>query len=297
MPRLLRAIGTLALAPPAILLSGCAGTGCEEWGTRMEAVTACGPKGTNCTVRDQPVQYCVRRTGEPAAPALASGGKGPVAAAPRPKEGAEARASGKTGKADTLPSRPESGQKARTKTGAPDLTAFWRALFSASRYPGLRYDKVKRVTTGPKTTPASSAQVEAAIKTHVRAVVSMHVASDSKSTPMEHQLGAVVYRAHNRDAAAALYSAILRDEWREKKAQSKPGVSLVVVNTGDRKKPEASGQRTYLQRGSYVVEVNEWKSIYTDAAGKPVPGKRFPHSGPMSPDVVAKAVVGTFPAE
>jgi len=295
MPRLLRATGTLAL--PAILLSGCASTGCEEWGTRMEAATVCGPKGMNCTVRDQPVRYCVRRTGEPAAPALASGEKGPVAAAPKPKEVAESRAPEKTGKADTVPSRPQGGQKAQNKAGAPNLTAFWHSLFSASRYPGLRYDKLKRVTTGPKTTPASSAQVEAALKKHVRSVVSMHVASDSKSTPMEHQLGAVVYRAHNRDAAAALYGAMLRDEWREKKPLSKPGVGLIVVDTSDRKKPGVSGQRIYLQRGSYVVEVNEWKSIYTDAAGKPVPGKQFPHSGLMSPDIAAKAVVGTFPAE
>jgi len=297
MPRLLRATGTLALALPAILLSGCAGTGCEEWGTRVEAATVCGPKGMNCTVRDQPVQYCVRRTGEPAAPALASREKGPVPAAPKQKEGAEARASEKAGKADTVPSRPQGGQKAQNKTGAPNLTAFWQSLFSASRYPGLRYDKVRKVTTGPKTTPASSAQVEAAIKTHVRTVVSMHVASDSKSTPMEHQPGAVVYRAHSRDAAAALYGAMLRDEWRERKPQSKPGVSLVVVNTSEKKKPEVSGQRMYVQLGPYVIEVNEWKSIYTDAAGKPVAGKQFPHSGLTSPDVVVKAVVGAFPAD
>ena len=65
---------------------------------------------------------------------------------------------------------------------------------------------------------------------------------------------------------------MLRDEWRERKPQSKPGVSLVVVNTSEKKKPEVSGQRMYVQRGPYVIEVNEWKSIYTDAAGKPVGG-------------------------
>jgi hypothetical protein len=66
---------------------------------------------------------------------------------------------------------------------------------------------------------------------------------------------------------------------------------------GDKNKPEAAGQRIVLQRGPYVVEVDEWKSIYRDAAGKPVPGKQFPHSGPISPSVVAKAVTSTFPAE
>ena len=32
-------------------------------------------------------------------------------------------------------------------------------------------------------------------------------------------------------------------------------------------------------------------------AGKPAPGKQFPHSGPISPNVVVKAVTSTFPAE
>jgi hypothetical protein len=114
---------------------------------------------------------------------------------------------------------------------------------------------------------------------------------------MDHRLDLVVYRAHNREAAVALYSVMMRDEWRERKLQSKPGVTLAVVKTDDKNNPEGRGQRIYLQRGSYVVEVDEWKSIYRDAKGKAAPGKQFPHTGPISPDVVVKAVVGTFPAE
>jgi len=34
-----------------------------------------------------------------------------------------------------------------------------------------------------------------------------------------------------------------------------------------------------------------------DAKGKPVPGKQLRHTGPISPNVVAKAVSQTFPAE
>jgi hypothetical protein len=179
----------------------------------------------------------------------------------------------------------------------PNLTPFWQSLFSASRYPGLRYGKVKKATMSPATTPASSTQVEAALKTRVRSVVSMQVASDSKFTPMDHRLAVMVYRAHNREAAVALYTAMLRDEWRDRKPQTQPGVTLAVVKMGDKNKPEAAGQRIVLQRGPYVVEVDEWKSIYRDAAGKPVPGKQFPHTGPISPSVVAKAVTSTFPAE
>ena len=67
------------------------------------------------------------------------------------------------------------------------------------------------------------------------------------------------------------------------------------MKTGD--KSEGGGQRICLQRGSYVIDVDEWKSIYMDAAGKPVQGKQFPHTGPISPNVVVKAVTGTFPAE
>lgn len=312
MAAILRAIGTLTLVPPVILLSGCASTNCEEWGTRMESVKVCGPKGTNCTFQDQPVQYCVRKSGERAAP----GGKEPGAAALPPKEGREAPekaakpalapsrpqqeravpAPKKIAKADPAPTLPKEAQ-ARDKTGMPNLTPFWQSLFSASKYSGLRYGKVKRVTLNPAATPATSTQVQAALKTHVRSVVSMQVASDSKSTPMDHRLAVMVYRAHNREAAIALYTAMMRDEWRDRKPQSQPGVTFVVVRTGEKNKPETAGQRIYLQRGSYVVEVDEWKSIYRDAAGKPVPGKQFPHSDPIGPDFVVKAVTGTFPAE
>ncbi len=299
MARLLRAIGTLTLALPAILLSGCASTGCEEWGTRVESVKVCGPKNTNCTFQDQPVQYCARKSGERAAPAAAPGGKEPGASALQRKEGRETRAPAKTGKPAPATNRPEQepGAPASGKIGMPNLTPFWQSLFSASRYPGLRYGKVKKTTMSPATTPASSTQVQAALKTHVRSVVSMQVASDTKSTPMDHRLAVVVYRAHNREAAIALYTAMIRDEWRDRKPQTQPGVTLAVVKTSDKNNRDAAGQRIYLQRGSYVIDVEEWKSIYTDAAGKPVPGKQFPHSGPISPNVVVKAVTSTFPAE
>ena len=299
MARLLRAIGTLTLALPAILLSGCASTGCEEWGTRVESVKVCGPKNTNCIFQDQPVQYCVRKPGERAAPAAAPGGKKPGASALQPKEGRETRASAKIGKPASATNRPEQepGAPASGKIGMPNLTPFWQSLFSASRYPGLRYDKVKKATMGPTTAPASSTQVQAALKTHVRSVVSMQVASDSKFAPMDHRLAVVVYRAHNREAAIALYTAMMRDEWRDRKPQAQPGVTLVIVKTGDKYNPEAGGQRMVLQRGSYVVDVDEWKSIYRDAAAKPAPGKQFPRSGPISPNVVVKAVTRTFPAE
>jgi len=125
----------------------------------------------------------------------------------------------------------------------------------------------------------------------------MQAASEGKATPMDHRLSVVVYRAHNREAAIALYRAMMRDEWRARKAQVEPGVTFVVVNTGDKNNPEASGQRIRLQRGSYVIDVDEWKSIYRDTAGKPLPGKKFPHSPPISPEVVAKAVTKTFPTE
>jgi hypothetical protein len=317
MAHLPRAIGILTLALPAILLPGCASTGCEEWATRVESVKVCvDPKGMNCTYQDRPVQYCVRKTGERAAPAAP--GKGAGASAPQPKE---ARALEKTARAAPAPIRPEqerdaavpkkiakadpaskqpkTDRRAQTldKTGTPNLTRFWRSLFSASRYPGLRYEKLKKATLSPATAPASSPQVEAALKTHARSVVSMQVSSDGKSTPMDHELAVMVYRAHNREAAVALYTAMMRDEWREKKPQTESGVTLAVVKTGDKKNPEAGGQRIYLQRGPYVVQVDEWKSIYRNAAGKPVPGKQFPHTGPISPNVVAKAVTQTFPAE
>ena len=145
---------------------------------------------------------------------------------------------------------------------------------------------------GPATTPANSPQMHAAIKTHVRSVVSMEVASDSKSTPMDHRLVVVVYRAHNREAAIALYSTMTNEEWRDRKSQAQPGLALFVVTSGDRNKPEAGEQRICLQRGQYVIDVGEWKSIYRDAAGK-----QFPHTGPISPNVVVKAVTSTFPAE
>src|SRR6266699_496604 len=298
MARLLRAIGTLTLALPAILLSGCASTGCEEWGTRVESVKVCGPKNTNCTFQDQAVQYCARKSGERAAPAAAAGGKEPGASALQPK-GRETRAPAKTGKPAPATNRPEQerGAPASGKIAMPNLTPFWQSLFSASRYPGLRYGKVKKTTMSPATTPASSTQVQAALKTHVRSVVSMQVASDTKSTPMDHRLAVVVYRGHNREAAIALYTAMISDEWRDRKPQTQPGVTLVIVKTGDKYNPEAGGQRMILQRGSYVVDVDEWKSIYRDAAVKPAPGKQFPRSGPISPNVVVKAVTSTFPAE
>ena len=150
---------------------------------------------------------------------------------------------------------------------------------------------------GPATAPASSTLVQAALKTHVRSVVSIQVASDSKFTPMDHRLAVVVYRTHNREAAIALYTEMTRDEWRDRKPQTQPGVTLVIVKTGDKNNPEAAGQRIVLQRGSYVIDVDEWKSIYRDAASKPAPGKQFTHSGPISPNVVVKAVTSTFPAE
>jgi len=295
----LRAIGTLTLALPVILLTGCATSGCEEWGTRVESVKVCGPKATNCTFQDQPVQYCVRKTGERAGPAAAPGGKGPGASALQPKEGRETRAPAKTGKPAPATNRPEQerGAPASGKIAMPNLTPFWQSLFSASRYPGLRYGKVRRATMGPAIAPASSTQVQAALKTHVRSVVSMQVASDSKFAPMDHRLAVVVYRAHNREAAIALYTAMMRDEWRDSKPLAQPGVTLAIVKTGDKYNPEAGGQRMVLQRGSYVVDVDEWKSIYRDAAAKPAPGKQFPRSGPISPNVVVKAVTRTFPAE
>jgi hypothetical protein len=313
MAPLLRAIGTLTLALPAILLSGCASTPCEEWGTRVESVRVCGPKGMNCTYQDQPVRYCARKSSERAAP----GGKEPGASALRPKEGPETRAPEKIAKPAPVPNRPEQERaapapkktgkadpaprqpKAQTldKSGMPNLTPFWQSLFSASRYPGLRYGKVKKATMNPATAPATSPRVEAALKTRVRSVVSMQVASDNRFTPMDHRLDVVVYRAHNREAAVALYTVMMRDEWRDKKREAQPGVTLAVVKTDDKNNPEGGGQRIYLQRGSYVIEVDEWKSVYRDAKGKPVPGKQFPHTGPISPNVVAKAVTQTFPAE
>lgn len=301
MAALLRAIGTLTLALPAILLPGCAGAPCEEWVTRMESIRVCGPKGTNCAVRDEPVQYCVRKKGEPAA---LRDGKEPVDTALRAKEDPETRAPEKIAKPAPAPEPkrevPAPRQpKAQTldKTGMPNLTHFWQSLFSAARYPGLRYGKLRKATMSPTTTPASSPGVEAALKARVRSVVSMQVASDARFTPMDHRLDVMVYRAHNREAAVALYAVMMRDEWRDKKHQAQPGMTLAVVKTDDKNNPEGSGQRIYLQRGPYVLEVDEWKSIYRDAKGKPVPGKQFRHTGPISPNVVAKAVTQTFPAE
>jgi hypothetical protein len=307
----LRAIGTLSLALPAILLSGCASTAdsdCEEWGARVEAVKVCNSRGMNCSIQQQTVEYCARRSGQRAALAGAPGAAWlqpkeaevtqapevqPAPALAEPERAAPAPK--KTAKADPAPRQP----KAQTldKTGMPNLTPFWQSLFSAARYSGLRYGKVQKVTTGPATTPASSPGVEAALKTRVRSVVSMQAASDSRFTPMDHRLEAVVYRAHNREAAVALYTVMMREEWRDTKPQAQPGVTLAVVKTDDKNNPEGRGQRIYLQRGAYVVEVDEWKSIYRDAKGKPVPGKQFPHTGPISPNVVAKAAISTFPAE
>jgi hypothetical protein len=298
--------------PSLALLSGCAGTAgsdCEEWGTRVESVKVCNSKGLNCSIEQQSVEYCARRSGQRAALADAPGAKAPGAAGPQPKEAQVTQAPEKTVKPGPAVAAQERAAPAPKKIGAanpaqaldksgmPNLTRFWQSLFSASRYPGLRYGKVKKVTMSPATTPASSTQVEAALRTHVRSVVSMQVASDRKTTPMDHRLAAVVYRAHSREAASALYTAMMRDEWRDRKPRAQPGVTFVVVNLGDKNKPEASGQRIYLQRGPYVIDVEEWKSIYRDAAGKPVKGRQFPHSPPISPDVAAKAVISTFPAE
>ena len=309
MATLLRAIGTLTLALPAVLLPGCASTPCEEWVTRVESIRVCGPKGMNCTIKNEPVQYCVRNKGERAALPV---GKEPVVLrakedpetrapekiakpAPAPERKPEPPAPKKNGKPDPAPRQP----KAQTldKTGMPNLTAFWQSLSSAAKYPALRYGKVRKTTTGPATTPASSPGVEAALKTRVRSVVSMEVASDSRFTPMDHRLDVVVYRTHNREAAVALYTVMMREEWRDKTHQVQPGVTLAVVKTDDKNNPEGRGQRIYLQRGPYVLEVDEWKSIYRDAKGKPVPGKQFSHTGPINPGVVAKAVIQAFPAE
>jgi hypothetical protein len=311
MAALLRAIGTLAVALAAILLGSCAGTPCEEWVTRVEPIRVCGPKGMNCTVQNEPVRYCVRKKGERVA---LPDGKEPVATALRAREETETRAPEKiakpapapepkreapppkkTGKADQAARQPKA--QALDRIGMPNLTPFWQSLFSASRYPGLRYGRVKKATMGPTTTPASSPGVEAALKTRVRSVVSMEVASDARFTPMDHRLDLVVYRAHNREAAVALYAVMMREEWRDKKHQAQPGVTLAIVKTDDKNNPDGSGQRVYLQRGPYVLEVDEWKSVYRDAKGKPVPGKQFRHTGPISPDVVAKAVIQAFPAE
>lgn len=286
-------VASVLIALPSLaLLSGCAstaGSDCEEWGSRVESVTVCNSKGLNCSVQQQSVEYCARTRGPRAA----------LAAAPAAKaQSKEAQA--QAAKPPAVAAEQQRAGPAPKKIAAatqPDLTAFWQSLFSASRYPGLRYGKVKRVTMSPASTPASSVQVEAALKTHVRSVVSMQVASDRKTTPMDHRLAAVVYRAHSREAASALYTAIMLDEWRGSKPQVQPDVTLAVVSMSDKSNPEASGQRIYLRRGSYVIEVEEWKSIYRDAAGKPVKGKQFPHSRPISPDVVAKAVVSAFPAE
>ena len=318
MAPLLRAIGTPALALSAVLLSGCAGTvdsDCEEWGARVEPVRVCNSRGMNCSIQQQTVEYCARRSRQRAALAGAPGGKAPDAARVQPKEAqltqatektvkpapapAEperaAPAPKKTGKADPAPRQP----KAQTpdKTGMPNLTPFWQTLFSASRYPGLRYGKVQKANLSPAATPASSPGVEAALRTRVRSVVSMQVASDNRFTPMDHRLDVVVYRAHNREAAVALYAVMTREEWRDKKPHAQPGVTLAVVKTDDKNNPEGRGQRIYLQRGPYVLEVDEWKSIYRDAKGKPVPGKQFSHTGPINPGVVAKAVIQAFPAE
>jgi hypothetical protein len=277
----------------------------------VEAIRVCGPKGMNCTIKNEPVQYCVRKKGERAA---LPDGKEPAATALRAKEDTqtpapektakpapapepkrEAPAPKKTGKADPATRQPKT--QALDKTGMPNLTPFWQSLFSAARYSGLRYGKVKKATMSPTTTPASSPGVEAALKTRVRSVVSMQVASDARFTPMDHRLDVVVYRAHNREAAVALYAVMMRDEWREKQSQALPGATLAVVKTDDKNNPEGSGQRIYVQRGPYVLEVDEWKSLYRDAKGKPVPGKQFRHTAPISPNVVAKAVIQTFPAE
>ena len=302
MAPLLRTTGIPALALSASLLSGCATTGCEEWGTRVESVKMCGPKNTNCTFQDQPVQYCVRKSGERAAPAAAAHapekiGKPPAASRPEPER--EATAPKKIAVAEPPARQPKEDRRAQPldRNGMPNLNRFWHSLFSASRYPGLRYEKLRKVTLTASTVPASSPQVQAAIKADVRSAVNMQVASDSKSTPMDHRLDVMVYRAHSREAAAALYAAILREEWRDKKREVQPGVTLAVVKTGDKSDRDAAGQRIYLQRGPYVVEVDEWKSLYRDAKGKPVQGKQFPHTGPIGPNVVAKAVVQTFPAE
>jgi hypothetical protein len=305
------------LALPAILLPGCATTGCEEWVTRVESVRVCNSKGTKCSYQDQSVPYCARKIGQRAAPAAAPVAAKTAASALPPRETRvpekivkpapaplppvqkrEAPTPQKIAKADPAPNQPEKDRQARTPdaTGAPNLTLFWRSLFSASRYSGLRYGKFRKITLDPATAPASSPRVAAALKKHVRSVVRMQVASERNSTPMDHRLTVVVYQTHDREAAIELYRTMMRDEWRARKAQAQPGVTLVVVNTGDRKHPDTSGQRIRLQRGSYVIEVDEWKSIHKDAAGKPLPGKQFPHSHPISPEAVAKAVIRRFPA-
>ena len=98
-------------------------------------------------------------------------------------------------------------------------------------------------------------KVQAALKTHVRSVVSMQVASDSKSTPMDHRLAVVVYRAHNREAATALYKAMMRDEWRDRKPQAQPGVTY-------RAEPEFDQSRNALDELSRALASRELGSAY-----------------------------------
>jgi len=309
-------VGTLAaLVLPAILLPGCASTPqpvCDQWRARVETVRVCNAKGMQCTLEEQSVPYCSRTAGrrtvaapasvrsEPAAPRKTEESRKPRAAekaaaparAPVPPEPAPK----KIAKADPPPPPRKAEPPARTAKAGPDLDRFWRSLYSASRVSGLRYGPVREVIRDPATMPASSARVVAALRKHVNTVVSMEIASDRKSTPMDHRLSAVVYQAHSPDAAAALYDAIVRDEWRERKRIARRGVRAVVVNADD-KRDQTAEQLIYVQRGSYVLDVHEWKSVHRDAKGKPIPGKRFAHTPPVNADTVAKAAIRTFPAK
>lgn len=281
----------------------------------------CNEKGTQCNYEEQSVPVCARTSRQRTAAAAVHVTREPAAPRPMPKESPAARAPERTAAPAPVPPRPEPRRAAPApekiakptatpasahakeapraqarSTGGPDLDRFWRSLYSASRYAGLRYGPVREVIRDPSTMPASSTRVMAALRKHVSTVVSMEIGSDRKFTPMDHRLSAVVYQAHSADAAVALYNAIVRDEWRERKPLKRRGVRAVVVNVDD-KDDEAGEQLVYVQRGSYVLDVHEWKSVHRDAKGKPIPGKRFAHSRPIDPDTVAKAAVRTFPAK
>jgi hypothetical protein len=264
----------LMLVLPAILLPGCVTTECEKWLTQVETVKVCDAKGLNCSLQKKSTQYCAKKKGQPAESTGAPEDNGPSVYGPQLAE----------------------DRRTREKIGVPDLTPFWQSLFSASRYPGLPYSKLEKITTGPTTTPANGHGIEAALEKHIRVAVRMRVVSNSKLTPMDHRLTVSVYLAHNREAAVALYEAMMREEWNYKKPYSRRGVTFFVFNRNYKNSPGVSWQQIYLQRGSHVIDVDEWKSIYRDASGNPLPGKQFPHTRPIRADDVVKTVINTFPA-
>jgi hypothetical protein len=301
--------GTLvSLLVTATLLAACADTPrtadavCTAWRTRVETVRVCNQKGMQCAFEEQSVPYCVR-TG------VRRAGAGVAAVSPEtapPRSPLKAVSLKRTAENDGAPTSASAAQQPRTQgernakgrsRSTPDLDRFWRSIYAASRYKGMRYGRVQETIRDPATLSSGSARVVAALRKNVNTVVVMEVASDSDSTPVDHRLTAVVYQAHNAEAAGALYAAIVRDEWREKKRLGRRGVKLVVVNTGDRKQPDTNGQRIHLLRGSYVLDIDEWKSMRRDASGKPVPGKALRLTPPVSPDAVARAATVAFPAK